>query len=88
MGCLDSDSPGVSEDDSRLGGDCALVLVSTSFSTGRSGEGSFGGGEAGNVKLCENDPDGFRGPLRRAGWFAAVAAPDCVRTGRAGKEAL
>lgn len=53
----------------------------------RSGEGSFGGGEAGNLKFCENDPDGFRGPLRRTGVFGVGAAPDCLRLGRAGNEA-
>jgi hypothetical protein len=85
-GCLDSRSAGASEIVSRLRGDCALALASPSLSTGRSDEGSSGGGAAGNLKLCEKDPDGFRGPLRRAGVLGAAAAPDCLRPGRAGKE--
>ena len=41
-----------------------IVLGGSSLCVGRSGDGSLGGGDAGNLKLCEMEPDGFRVPVR------------------------
>lgn len=77
-------SGGIFRDASRFGGDRPRGFVPASFS-GRSGDGSFEGGAAGNLKLCENDPDGFRPALGRAGVLGVDGcALDCLRAGRVG----
>jgi hypothetical protein len=65
--------------DSACTGGVCVVCVS-----GRSGEGSFVGGAIGNLKLDENDPDGFRPVVGRAGVLGAVVMPGLLFGGRAG----
>lgn len=49
-----------------------------------SGDGFFGGGAGGNLKLCEKEPDAFLVALDSAGVFGAVDTPGVLRAGRAG----
>lgn len=50
----------------------------------RSGEGSFVGGPMGNLKLDENEPDGLRPVVGRAGVLGVVVMPGLLLGGRAG----
>ena len=52
--------------------------------SGRSGEGSAVGGAIGNLKLDENDPDGFRPVVGRPGVLGVVVMPGLRLGGRAG----
>lgn len=61
------------------GGVCTVICVSC-----RSGEGSLTGGPMGNLKLDENDPEGFRPVVGRAGVLGAVVMPGLRLGGRAG----
>lgn len=44
-----------------------------------------GGGAAGNLKLCEKDPEGCLFTVGRAGVLGAVAMPGLRRAGRTGR---
>lgn len=50
----------------------------------RSGDGSFGGGAIGNLKLDEKDPEGFRPVVGSIVVLGAVVAPGFLLGGRAG----
>lgn len=83
---LEGGSEAISGDASRFGGECALALDTSSLSTRRSRDGLSGGGAAGNLKLCEKEPDGFLVPLRKAGVFGVVAALEVLRADREGRD--
>ena len=66
------------------GGVCTGGVCALSCDSSRSDEGSFVGGPIGNLKLDENDADGFRPVVRRAGVLGAVVMPGLLLSGRAG----
>jgi hypothetical protein len=54
------------------------------WASGRSGEGSLVGGAMGNLKLDENEPDGFRPVVGRTGVLGEVVVSGLLLGGRAG----
>jgi hypothetical protein len=65
-------------------GVCTGGVCTVSCILGRSGEGSLVGGPMGNLKLEENDPDGFLPVEGRAGALGVVVMPGLLLGGRAG----
>ena len=54
------------------------------WASGRSSEGSLVGGAIGNLKLEENEPDGFRPVVGRTGVLGEVVVPGLLLGERAG----
>ncbi len=70
----------------RAGGVCIGGAYWVSFvSDGSGGEWLVGGGAIGNLKLEENEPEGFRPVVGRAGVLGAVMTPGLRLDGRAAK---
>ena len=69
----------------RLCAGCIRGLLVTLTLLVRSGEGSVGGGAAGNLKFWEKEPDGFLVPPASEGVLGAVDTPGARRPDRVGK---
>lgn len=67
------------------GGACTAGACTSSCLSNRSGEGSLVGGAMGNLKLDENEPEGFRPVVGRIGVLGEVVVPGLFLDGRAGK---